>query len=386
MIRESFQFPESSVIKKTTASGGSAWIVGTSHLSDSSPALVRGVIRNTRPNTVVLELCNKRYTSLFPSAEMPSIAYPQSTSFPGLFSILFAYLMSSSNRALSEIFEKSKYGDDIRMGKAGADEAGANIIAGDRCVFLTLARAGPELKWKDFRNSLPIVLGGIQLPPHYDVPAVLLWRLCMAVFRLNWDLVALRLEEILDDAEQQNVAFSHSPVGRSIDMFNRAIIQILRTGQVTIPQKEYLGDAFKKILLLISTDQQFLESVPKAFTIERDLLLANTIKQAPGETVVAVVGEGHLPGINKHWDTVTPETVEQYLQRPPHLLRSTLYTVGSVFAITTGSILLWKRARPAFYASAGLAAAGVCFGTMLYHRINDTSHRLHAAFSKPIQN
>ena len=38
---------------------------------------------------------------------------------------------------------------------------------------------------------------------------------------------------------------------------------------------------------------------------ERDQYLAHKIKTAPGETIVAVVGAGHVPGIRKYWQTET---------------------------------------------------------------------------------
>ena len=47
------------------------------------------------------------------------------------------------------------------------------------------------------------------------------------------------------------------------------------------------------------------EMLPQVRTVlidERDLYMVHTIKHAPGDKVVAVVGAGHVPGIKKHFD------------------------------------------------------------------------------------
>jgi pheromone shutdown-related protein TraB len=48
---------------------------------------------------------------------------------------------------------------------------------------------------------------------------------------------------------------------------------------------------------------------------ERDQYLSHKIKTAPGRKIVAVVGAGHVPGIKRHWDTVTD--INSLEQLPP---------------------------------------------------------------------
>lgn len=56
--------------------------------------------------------------------------------------------------------------------------------------------------------------------------------------------------------------------------------------------------------------QSLLSEVEKSHPVlrnvlidERDQFLAQKIKEAPGEKIVAVVGAGHVPGIKKYWET-----------------------------------------------------------------------------------
>ncbi len=63
-------------------------------------------------------------------------------------------------------------------------------------------------------------------------------------------------------------------------------------------------------------------SMPKLKTIlidERDRFLAAKIRQAPGRKVVAVVGAGHLPGIQAHWNEPTDLSALEALPPPGRL-------------------------------------------------------------------
>lgn len=43
------------------------WLVGTSHVSEQSPAIVDRVVRAVRPDNVVVELCRSRQVCCFDS-------------------------------------------------------------------------------------------------------------------------------------------------------------------------------------------------------------------------------------------------------------------------------------------------------------------------------
>jgi pheromone shutdown-related protein TraB len=54
--------------------------------------------------------------------------------------------------------------------------------------------------------------------------------------------------------------------------------------------------------LLLDEMGQFMPGVKKHLIDERDLYMVAKIRQAPGQSVVAVVGAGHVPGMLKNWD------------------------------------------------------------------------------------
>ncbi len=64
--------------------------------------------------------------------------------------------------------------------------------------------------------------------------------------------------------------------------------------------------------------EMLIADIGKAFPVirkilidERDLYLAENIRKAPGEKIVAVVGAGHVPGIKAHWeDTIDTKALE----------------------------------------------------------------------------
>ena len=111
-------------------------------------------------------------------------------------------------------------------------------------------------------------------------------------------------------------------------------------------------------------------SMPMLKTIlidERDRYLAAKIREAPGAKVVAVVGAGHLPGIQAHWDETADLAALSAL--PPHGKMGAvlkwgipasivlLFVAGFFFggkAAGTDMILLWSLCTGAL---AGLGAA-----------------------------
>ncbi|MCP3941570.1 MAG: TraB/GumN family protein [Desulfobacteraceae bacterium] len=57
--------------------------------------------------------------------------------------------------------------------------------------------------------------------------------------------------------------------------------------------------------------------IGKTLIDERDQFLAENIRSAPGETIVAVVGAAHVPGIKKHIAEDTPINLSKLNQTPP---------------------------------------------------------------------
>jgi len=81
---------------------------------------------------------------------------------------------------------------------------------------------------------------------------------------------------------------------------------------------------------------------------ERDRYLAHQIRNAPGETIVAVVGAGHVPGIKKYWDTDI-DIAELDTVPPPGISKDILkwgIPLAIIAVFVAGFCFQWKRCRP----------------------------------------
>ena len=77
---------------------------------------------------------------------------------------------------------------------------------------------------------------------------------------------------------------------------------------VIVDEKEY--DTSEKSILVEDVLQTLLAEVGQSMPVlkqilidERDQYLAEKIRNAPGNNIVAVVGAGHVSGIKEHWKT-----------------------------------------------------------------------------------
>jgi pheromone shutdown-related protein TraB len=89
---------------------------------------------------------------------------------------------------------------------------------------------------------------------------------------------------------------------------------------ICIPEKidAEMIDKMKQQDQLEAVLQEFAEKFPeikKRLIDERDIYLAQQIRHCPGSKVVAVIGAGHTPGIQKHIDHDEP--VDELLELPP---------------------------------------------------------------------
>ena len=88
---------------------------------------------------------------------------------------------------------------------------------------------------------------------------------------------------------------------------------------------------------LLSEVGETLPELHRIIIDERDQYLAHKIKTAPGKTIVAVVGAGHVPGIKKYWDK--PIDVSMLEEIPPKS-RLTKFLKWGIPAAIVGLIVL----------------------------------------------
>jgi len=239
-------------------------IVGTAHVSRASVDEVREVIRFTRPNSVLLELCASRVSILLspqfedkpPPSEsnttsqsqqpdqaqgQPSVAQQnpippvsmlqvlQSAKRDGIFAALLSYLYSNV-RAKLKVLPGAEF-------RAAFEEAkkipGCKIILGDRPIDITLKRTWANLT---------------------------LWEKIKLVYTL--------IRESAIDITEEDIERV-----KDTDLFTAMLGEL---------SKQYPG-------------------IANPLIYERDLFLTCRVRECPGPVVVAVVGLGHVEGIKKSW-------------------------------------------------------------------------------------
>jgi pheromone shutdown-related protein TraB len=133
--------------------------------------------------------------------------------------------------------------------------------------------------------------------------------------------------------------------------------------------EEDIEEMKKKDVLetLLSEIGQALPEVRRILIDERDQYLAEKIRTAPGKKIVAVVGAGHVPGIQKYWDKEID--IEALDQMPPKgrlsgilkwgipALIIGLIVAGFFFAGSAGGVHMIKWWVLANAVLAGLGAA-----------------------------
>lgn len=99
-----------------------------------------------------------------------------------------------------------------------------------------------------------------------------------------------------------------------IKLFFQLVLSLGSMDEISAEEVERLKqrDVLESILDELG---QSMASVRRTLIDERDQYLAAKIRQAPGKRIVAVVGAGHMPGIERHWQQ--PVDLEALSIMPP---------------------------------------------------------------------
>jgi len=216
--------------------GRQFYIVGTAHVSKDSADLVEKTIRERKPDTVALELCDSRYETLSnPERWKETDIYTVIKS--GRAYVLMAQLaLSTFQKKLADEFG-IRPGEEMHRAMQVSHETNTNISLVDREVRTTLKRAWAGAGF---------------------------WTLIKVVFSMFTAMF-----------EKQDIS--------------KDDIENLKDGdQLAMAIDEFSGS---------------LPGVKTALIDERDQYLAAKINASPGDTVVAVVGAAHVPGIKKVFGT-----------------------------------------------------------------------------------
>ncbi|CAM9288619.1 unnamed protein product, partial [Sphacelaria rigidula] len=158
------------------------YILGTSHVSDASAADVRRVLSAVQPQSVVVELCRSRAGLMMPPSADGDRSNPLQLSGNGFTSALARSVriggqattllraalawavqgaMVENDRDTADTTKSAgaMYGD-FRAAREAAEEAGAQIVLGDRPVEITLRRAWEALSLGE-RLDLAKIFAGL---------------------------------------------------------------------------------------------------------------------------------------------------------------------------------------------------------------------------------
>lgn len=277
----------STVTLITNEFGSKVYIVGTAHFSKESQDDVSLVIRNVRPDVVMVELCAARVhmlnhdeKTLLEEAKDMSFAKIQSiTKTNGLMNGLFYILMLNMSAKLTTDLGMAPGGEFRRAVEEMKLLSNPVLHLGDRSINITLKRA----------------FNGLSL-----------WQTLKIVSKLLFTNKSITKEEV-EQCKQK--------------------------------------DLLEELLDQMADEYPVFRDV---FVTERDLYLAHSLSvaalpqfaTADGRpkpvTVVGVVGIGHTKGIVNNWGKVKEEQLTNILQIPP----ASLSTRAFKFTVKTSILLL----------------------------------------------
>lgn len=223
-------------------------LVGTAHVSRESADLVERVVREERPDTVSIELCQSRYQALTQKNRWQNTDLIKVIKEKKAFLLLSNLILASFQKKIGKKLG-IKPGEEIMRAVAAAGDVGATVHLADRDIRTTLSR---------------------------------MWRL-MGL----WTKAKLLAQLAASSGEVGNLS------------------------------EEDIEEMKKKDVLetLLSEIGEVLPEVRRILIDERDQYLAYKIRNAPGKKIVAVVGAGHVPGIQRYWDE--PLDIAKLEELPP---------------------------------------------------------------------
>jgi len=210
-------------------------LVGTAHVSKDSVDLVQSVIKEVKPDTVCVELCESRAQSIRQKQRWQEMDIMKVIKEKKAFLLLSNLMLASFQKRIADRLEVAP-GQEMIEAMASAEAVGAAVCLADRDIRTTLSRT-----WRSMG----------------------LWGKAKLIFQL-----VLSLGEV--------------------DEISEADVEKMK-------QQDMLASILDEV-------GKSMPQVRATLIDERDRYLAAKIRTAPGQTIVAVVGAGHVPGIKDAWN------------------------------------------------------------------------------------
>jgi len=238
-------------------SGSTIYVVGTAHILESTAKQVEEVINNVKPDTIMVELDAERAKNIMNKYENKNEKENNENRFNKFRNIpILGFIFRAILKNMYRSFESVGVtpGKEFIVAIQAANQLNAEVVLGDRNYKVTMTRLFKSMS---------------------------LFKFLKRTFQSPWTL---------NEKDYSNM--SNQP--RLRDMFNpnyvlKRVSEFARSRDLISRQ----SSTFKKIY-------------PEIFQVivdERDIYMINQLRNCKGNTIVAVVGMGHLDGIQKYWDS-----------------------------------------------------------------------------------
>ena len=114
-------------------------LIGTAHVSRESAQQVADIIKEEKPDTVCVELCQSRYETLTKKKQWEETDLLKVIKEKKAFLLLFNFILSSFQKKIADRLGV-KPGQEVLEAIKTADEVGARIYLADRDIRVTLSR------------------------------------------------------------------------------------------------------------------------------------------------------------------------------------------------------------------------------------------------------
>jgi pheromone shutdown-related protein TraB len=141
--------------------GRQIYVIGTAHVSAKSAELVETVLRDLKPDTVAVELCEPRYRALRNPEEWKKLDIVQVIKQGKAFLLLAQLMLGGFQKKVGKKLGV-KPGAEMLRAVEIADELGARTVLADREVTITLRRTWSSLGfWGGLKVLWSLVLEGL---------------------------------------------------------------------------------------------------------------------------------------------------------------------------------------------------------------------------------
>jgi len=255
--------PES--VKIVENDGKTYYLLGTAHVSKKSMEEVAAVVEEVQPDSICVELCQKRFENLKNRDQWKKTDIFTIIKEKKVLLLMTSLIMSSFYRKLGKELDVTP-GAEMIKGAEEAEQRGINLVLADRNIDITLKR----------------IWGGLSL-----------WQKMKAISSL-FSMLFFPPEKI--DTET---------------------IEDMKKG-------ENVGDAIEEL-------SKELPGIKCRLLDERDLYLAEKIRTAQGQKIVAVLGAAHCKGVADY--VKTPFDLSEIEKIPPKSIVPSIIGWGICAAI-----------------------------------------------------